>query len=164
MDAVEQRLALLDRVAAFLADLPELTVQVVHGDLASPNLLLRGDEVAAVIDFQPPSPHYVAWEIARIACDPRTVLLGDQWITGLPDLIDAYRFEHPTARPEDLAALVSVGCAYTLASSYPLAEPLKTSGPIEESLQEYGRARHQAALVMLDRLDDLRELLLDRLH
>jgi Ser/Thr protein kinase RdoA (MazF antagonist) len=163
-DAVEQRLALLDRVGVILAGLPELTVQIVHGDLASPNLLLRGDEVAAVIDFQPPTPHYLSWEIARIACDPRTVLLGDQWIAGLPELIDAYRDEHPAARPEDLSSLVSVGCAYTLASSYPLAEPLKTTGPVEESLQEYGRARHQAALVLLDRLDDVRELLLDRVR
>lgn len=158
---LHRRLALLDRVALILARLPELTVQVVHGDLAAPNLLLRGDEVVGLIDFQPPAPLYLSWEIARIACDPRTVLLGDQWLTGLPELVEAYRDEHPAARPDDLVSLVSVGCAYTLASSYPLAESLKTTGPVEESLQEYGRARHAAALVLLDRLDDVRSVLLD---
>jgi homoserine kinase type II len=163
MEAARERLALLDRVAVILAELPELTVQVVHGDLAAPNLLLRGDEVAAMIDFQPPTPRHLSWELARIACDPRTVLLGDQWIAGVLELVAAYRDEHPAVRSEDLVSLVSVGCAYTLASTYPLGEPLKITGPIEDSLQEYGRARHQAALVLLDRRDEVRDLVLDAL-
>jgi Ser/Thr protein kinase RdoA (MazF antagonist) len=161
LEAVRQRLALLDRVAVILAELPELTEQIVHGDLASPNLLLRGDQVAAVVDFQPPRPRYAAWEIARIACDPRTILLGDQWLTGLPVLLAAYRDEHPTARVEDLVATVAVGCAYTLASTYPLAEPLDNPGAVDAALETYGRARHEAALVLLDRLDDAGEALRD---
>ncbi|QSB14895.1 phosphotransferase [Natronosporangium hydrolyticum] len=159
LDAARQRRALLDRVAAILARLPMLTGQVVHGDLAAPNLMLRGDEVAAVIDFLPPTPRYVSWEIARIGCDPRTILLGDEWITGLPDLLAAYREEHPAARLDDLLATVAVGCAYTLASSYPLAEPLDNPGAVDASLQAYGRARHQAALLLLERLDEAEEVL-----
>ncbi|MFG3351667.1 phosphotransferase [Streptomyces sp. NPDC048001] len=38
----------------------------MHGDLASPNLLLRGGAVAAVIDFRPPSHRSAAWEFGRI--------------------------------------------------------------------------------------------------
>ena len=42
VDAARQRQALLDRVAAIPARLPDLTEQIVHGDLAAPNLMLRG--------------------------------------------------------------------------------------------------------------------------
>lgn len=163
-EAARQRLALLDRVAVILDGLPALTEQIVHGDLASPNLLLRGDEVAAVVDFQPSRPRYAAWEIARIGCDPRTVLLGDQWLTGLPELLAAYRDEYPKARTGDLVATVAVGCAYTLASTYPLAEPLDNPDAVDEALETYGRARHEAALVLLDRLEEAEEVLRDSLR
>lgn len=123
-----------------------------HGDLASPNVLLRGDEVAAVIDFAPPAPRYVAWEIARIACDTRTVLLGDEWPARLPDLLHSYQDENPSIPSEDLAAVVAVGCAYTISSSYPLAEPIENPGRMNPSLQRYARLRHDSALRLLAEL------------
>jgi homoserine kinase type II len=159
LDAAKQRRALLDRAASILARLPGLTEQIVHGDLASPNLMLRGDKVAAVIDFQPPMPRFVSWEIARIGCDPRTILLGDQWVTGLPELVASYLEEYPAARTDDLIFTVAVGCAWTLASTYPLAEPLDNPSGVTPSLQAYGRARHEAALVLLDRIDEIQEVL-----
>jgi Phosphotransferase enzyme family len=156
--------SLLNRTAAILARLPPLTVQVIHGDLASPNLMLRGDDVAAVIDFWPRRVRATTWEIARIGCDPRTVLLGDQWITGLPNLLMAYRDEHPHARSDDLLSSVAVGCASMLASTYPLAEPLDHPQAVGASLRAYGHAQHDAALTMLDRLDEAEEVLREHLH
>lgn len=164
LDAAKQRRSLLDRAAAILAGLPELTEQIVHGDLASPNLMLRGDKVAAVIDFQPPTPRYVSWEIARIGCDPRTVLLGDQWITGLLELLASYLDECPAARLDDLISVAAVGCVYTLASTFPLAEPLNNPSGVNQSLQAYGRARHEAALVLLDRFEESQHALRDHLR
>ncbi|MFD7919650.1 phosphotransferase enzyme family protein [Streptomyces sp. NPDC059740] len=164
LDAARQRLALLDRVAVILDGLPALTEQVVHGDLAAPNLLLRGDKVAAVVDFQPPRPRYLAWEVARIGCDPRTVLLGDEWLTGLPALLAAYRDEYPGLPLEDLLCSVAVGCAYTLASTYPLAEPLDDPAAVDAPLEAYGRARHEAALMLLDRLPEVEGVLRDALR
>ncbi|TCC38485.1 aminoglycoside phosphotransferase [Kribbella speibonae] len=163
-EAAKERRGLLDRASAILAELPVLTVQIVHGDLASPNLMLRGDEVAAVIDFQPPSPRFIAWEIARIGCDPRTVMLGDDWIDGLADLLLAYRGEHPAAHVDDLVSSVATGCAYTLASTYPLAEPLDDPSAVTPSLELYARARHETALVMLERLPDVQDRLRERLR
>ncbi|WUF33166.1 phosphotransferase [Kribbella sp. NBC_00482] len=162
-EAAKERRGLLDRAGAILAELPDLTVQIVHGDLASPNLILCGDEVAAVIDFQPPSPRFIAWEIARIGCDPRTLMLGDDWIDGLAELLVAYRDEHPAAHVDDLVSSVATGCAYTLTSTYPLAEPLEDPGAVTPSLELYARARHETALVMLERLPDVQERLRERL-
>jgi hypothetical protein len=39
-------------------------------------------QVAAVIDFRPPAPRPVAWEISRLGCDPRTILRDGDWLTG----------------------------------------------------------------------------------
>ncbi|MGW1158866.1 phosphotransferase enzyme family protein [Streptomyces sp. NPDC002519] len=164
LDAARQRVALLDRVAVILDGLPALTEQVVHGDLSALNLLLRGDEVAAVVDFQPPRPRYLAWEVARIGCDPRTVLLGDEWLTGLPELLAAYRDEHPGVSVDDLLLCVAVGCAYTLASTYPLAEPLDNPAAVNAPLEAYGRARHESALMLLDRLGEVEGVLRDALR
>ncbi|MEU7159204.1 phosphotransferase [Streptomyces chrestomyceticus] len=115
LEAARERQALLPRVAALLGGLPALTVQIVHGDLAAPNLLLRQTQVAAFIDFQPPVPRHLFWEIARIGCDLRTVVRGPEWLDGLVRLTAAYRQEHPAARAEDLIHTVTVGCLYTLA-------------------------------------------------
>jgi Ser/Thr protein kinase RdoA (MazF antagonist) len=153
LQALQHRRALLPAIAGMLEALPELTTQIVHGDLASPNLLLRGDEVAAIIDFQPPRPRFVSWEIARIACDPRTVMLGDEWRVRLPDLLTSYRGEYPSIGLDDLASTVAIGCAYTVSSSYPLAEPIRKHGEVDPTLQAYARARHDAALRMLAELD-----------
>lgn len=158
-EAARERRALLSRAGAILTGLPDLAVHVLHGDLASPNLMLRGDEVAAVIDFHPSRPGFAAWEIARIGCDPRTVILGDQWIEGLGELLDAYRTEHPAARLDDLLSAVATGCAYTLGSTFPLAE----QPPISASLELYARARHKAALLMLERLPEVQQFLRERL-
>jgi len=153
LQALQYRRALLPAIAVMLEALPDLTTQIVHGDLASPNLLLRGDQVAAVVDFQPPRPRFVSWEIARIACDPRTVMLGDEWRVRLPDLLASYRAENPSIALDDLACTVAIGCAYTVSSSYPLAEPILNPGAVHPALQAYARARHDAALRLLAELD-----------
>lgn len=161
-EACRERLGVFGRLATLLSTLPELTVQVPHGDLASPNVLLRGERVAGIVDFQPPKVRYTAWEIARIGCDPRSLLLGwDAWRSGLSQLLAAYQDVHPGARREDLLATAVVGCVSMLASTYPLAQPLEAPQEMTASLETYARARHEAALMLLDRLDDVEEALRD---
>lgn len=153
LDAALHRRSLLPRVQSMLEHLPPLTVQILHGDRAAPNLMMRGDDVAAVIDFQPPSPHHLAWEIARIGCDPRTIVRNSEWLTGLARLLEAYEQENPTVQ-SDMRSIVAAGCAYTRASTYPLKAPLQAPAVNHAGLMEYGRVRHIAALEMLDSLND----------
>ncbi|RCK71095.1 aminoglycoside phosphotransferase [Desertihabitans brevis] len=149
LDALGQRRALLPAVRAVLQRLPPLTEQVLHGDLAAPNVLLRGDDVAAVIDFQPPTRGFLAWEIARIAGDPRTLAVP-RWRTELPGLLDSYRAAHPTVPSADLDGVLAVGAAYTLASTYPLSVLVDRRGRADHALQTYARQRHAAALAMFE--------------
>ncbi|WP_198671527.1 phosphotransferase enzyme family protein [Desertihabitans aurantiacus] len=149
LDALRQRRALLPEVVGLLRGLPPLTTQILHGDLAAPNVLLRGDEVAAVIDFQPPTRGFLAWEVARIAGDPRTLAVP-RWRAELPGLLDSYRAAHPTVPSADLDAVLAVGAAYTLASTYPLSVLVDRRGRADHALQTYARQRHAAALAMFE--------------
>ncbi|WP_148081825.1 hypothetical protein [Streptomyces botrytidirepellens] len=101
--------------------------------------------------------------MARLVLDHRTVLRGDEWLAGLPDLISAYREAHSAARPEDLLSTVAVGCAWTLASAYPLTEVLDQPHGLDAPLQAYARARHETALTLLDRLDEAEQAVRDGL-
>ncbi|MEU3046823.1 phosphotransferase [Streptomyces sp. NPDC006984] len=162
----EQRRAALPEVAARLEKLPAtLMTQVVHGDLASPNLLLRGEAVAAVIDFRPPSHRSAAWELGRIVLDPRTVLARpDEWIPGLARAVVAYRAANPRLPAEDLLAVPRVAAGYLACSVYPLSEPLNDPAAVTPALEAYGRARHEATGVLWERLDEAEAVLDDVLR
>ncbi|MFF5449472.1 phosphotransferase enzyme family protein [Streptomyces sp. NPDC012888] len=150
-----ERLGLLPRVAALAGALPaRLTVQVVHGDLAAPNLLLRGAEVAALVDFRPPRPRAAVWEIARIGCDPRTVVTREDWPDGLARLIAAYREGRPGLPAEELAAVPRVALCALAESVHPLDVPLDRPGAVTRSLRTYALHRDRALGILLERLPE----------
>ncbi|WP_447034662.1 phosphotransferase [Streptomyces sp. DSM 118878] len=161
-----RRLAALPQVAAGLQGMPgTMTAQIVHGDLASPNLLLRGEEVAALIDFRSPGARSAAWELGRIVLDPRTVLAHpDDWITGMTEAVGAYRAANPALPIEDLLAVPRVAAGYLACSVYPLSEPLDDPAAVTPALEAYGRARHEAAAVLWERLEEAEEVLRDALR
>ncbi|MFJ8547176.1 phosphotransferase enzyme family protein [Streptomyces sp. NPDC093586] len=161
-----RRLAALPEVAARLEKLPDtLTAQIVHGDLASPNLLLRGEAVAAVIDFRSPGHRSAAWELGRIVLDPRTVLARpDEWIPGLAHAVGAYPSANPQLPAEDLLAVPRVAAGYLACSVYPLSEPLNDPASVTPALEAYGHARHKAATVLWKRLEEAEEVLRDVLR
>src|SRR5699024_4442370 len=152
LEALARRREVLPEIAEALAGLPALTTQVVHGDLAAPNVLLRGDELAAVIDFQPPSSGYVSWEVARIAYDPRTVVSDPSWQEAAGELLETYRHANPLMRADELHSALVVGAAYVLPSTYPLVTILSEPEQADDTLRSSGRARHDAALAMLERV------------
>ncbi|MFC7220661.1 phosphotransferase enzyme family protein [Streptomyces polyrhachis] len=154
--AAAEKLALLPRIAPLLDTLPALTVQIVHGDLTTPNLLLDGDDVAAIVDFRPTVARFAAWELARLGADPRSILATPHWLQGLARFTAAYRDAHPHGLPEDLTHMIAVGACYTINSTYPLAEPLRAPATVDKRLETYARARHAASMTMLRHLEDTR--------
>ncbi|ONK13176.1 phosphotransferase [Streptomyces sp. MP131-18] len=166
LQAARERQAILGDVERTLASLPQLTVQVLHGDMAGPNVLFKDNEVAAIVDFRPPAPGYLAWEIARLGCDPKSVLdnSAESWLTGYTDLTLAYRDANPKASADDLVSSLRVGCAAMLCSAFPLSVPVERPHIADAALEAYGRVRHEAALMLLDRLPVLEEALRDALR
>ncbi|MFB6717049.1 phosphotransferase enzyme family protein [Streptomyces sp. NPDC056237] len=164
--AARERHAVLGDVESILTALPPLTVQVMHGDLAGPNVLLRNDDVAALVDFGPPTPGYLAWELMRLGCDPKSFQTHgvEKWLTGYTDLALAYRDANPTAPADDLLSSVRVGCTAMLCSAFPLSAPVDRPHLVDAALESYARARHAAALTILEQLPALEEVLCDALR
>ncbi|MGV9268047.1 phosphotransferase [Kitasatospora sp. NPDC003701] len=166
LQAARERQAVLGGVERILASLPQLTVQIMHGDLAGPNVLLGHDDVAAIVDFGPPTPGYLAREIMRLGCDPKSVLSNgvEKWLKGYTDLALAYRAANPEAPADDLLSSFRVGCAAMLCATFPLSAPVERPHLVDAALESYARARHEAALMLLGRLSDLEEALRDALR
>jgi Ser/Thr protein kinase RdoA (MazF antagonist) len=71
-----ERRGMIDRIPRLLAELPELTAQVLHGDYSPVNLLFDGDRLSAVRDFGPRTRSccpttWAGWRSTR-APSPRT--------------------------------------------------------------------------------------------
>ncbi|THC43122.1 phosphotransferase [Streptomyces sp. A1499] len=166
LQAARERQAILENVEHAIASLSQLTVQILHGDMAGPNVLFKNDEVAAIVDFRPPAPGYLAWEIARLGCDPQSVLnhSAESWLTGYTDLTLAYRDANPKASVDDLVSSLRVGCAAMLCSAFPLSVPVERPHILDAATEAYGRVRHEAALMLLDRLPVMEEALRDALR
>ncbi|WP_406346345.1 phosphotransferase [Streptomyces sp. NBC_01547] len=164
-ETAARRLDALPAVAAMVKGLPaSLTVQTVHGDLASPNLLLRGQQVAALIDFRPPGHRSPAWELGRIVLDPRTVLAEPQWPTGLASAIAAYRAANPALSAEELLAVPRLAAGYLACSVYPLSEAVDDPAAVTPELEAYGHNRHAAMVELCERLTEAEEVLHGLLH
>ncbi|MFE6412182.1 phosphotransferase [Streptomyces sp. NPDC057837] len=164
-ETAARRLDALPAVAAMVKGLPTtLTVQTVHGDLASPNLLLRGQQVAALIDFRPPGHRSLAWELGRIVLDPRTVLAQPQWPTGLAEAVAAYRAANPALPAEELLAVPRLAAGYLACSVYPLSEAVDDPAAVAPELAAYGRNRQAAMAELCERLLEAEEVLHDFLH
>ncbi|MFI1226184.1 MULTISPECIES: phosphotransferase enzyme family protein [unclassified Streptomyces] len=163
--ATRQRQAIMAGVEKTLASLPQLTVQILHGDTAGPNVLFKDTEVAAIVDFRPPATGYLAWEIARLGCDPKSVLdsSATDWLAGYTDLTLAYREANPKASADDLLFSLRVGCAAMLCSAFPLSVPVERPHLVDAALEAYGQVRHKAALTLLDRLPAMEEVLREAL-
>jgi Ser/Thr protein kinase RdoA (MazF antagonist) len=164
-ETAAERLDALPAVATMLKALPPaLTTQIVHGDLASPNVLLREQHVAAVIDFRPPGHRSPVWELGRIVLDPRTVLAQADWPAGLARAIAAYRAANPALPAEELLAVPRVAAGYMACSVYPLSEPLDDPAAVTPELEAYGRNRQAAMAALCERLTEAEEVLHDVLR
>ncbi|MFI1530803.1 phosphotransferase enzyme family protein [Streptomyces griseus] len=166
LEATRERQSIMADFEKTLASLPQLTAQILHGDTAGPNVLFNDTEVAALVDFRPPATGYLAWEIARLGCDPKSVLdnSATDWIAGYTELTLAYRKANPKASADDLLSSLRVGCAAMLCSAFPLSVPVERPHLVDAALEAYGRVRHEAALTLLDRLPDMEEALREALR
>ena len=74
-----ERKRLVRKVPKILLSLPNLTTQVIHNDYGLPNVMFKDGRVSAVVDFQPPRPFLIAYEIGRIAFGPEN-FTSSGWI------------------------------------------------------------------------------------
>ncbi|GAA1096042.1 phosphotransferase enzyme family protein [Nocardiopsis metallicus] len=155
-----ERLAMLEEVSGLLAEVPRgLTTQVLHGDYTTPNLLFNGEDLTAVIDFRPPVPYLLAWELGRIAFDPRTLALTDEWIGSAATLISAYQDTNPNVDPQDVLVCGRVILIQMLTSLYGVEQHYRSPGLLQDDLDRFWELRHQAARRLLENLEAAESML-----
>lgn len=147
-----ERRAQAGHVPALIDGLPSLTAQVLHGDYSAVNLMFRGDQLAAVIDFRPPDPFLVTYELGRIAYDPRTVTLARDWQADASALISAYQRENPFAAPDDITFSARAALIQLLTSLYGVKNHYLRPGLLQHDLDAFWPLRHQAATALLENL------------
>jgi len=159
-----ERRAVLHRIPELLGGLPPLTTQVLHGDYSAVNLLFQGDELTAVLDFLPPDPFLVAYELGRIAFDPRTVVLDEDWIAAGVNLVGAYLETNPQVPAAEVTACARVALLQLLTSLYGVKQHYLEPGLLQEDLDQFWLLRHAAAKRLLEGLGDVERALARAAH
>ncbi|WP_411150126.1 phosphotransferase enzyme family protein [Streptomyces sp. A30] len=155
----QRREDLLTHAAALRGGFPAAPVrQPLHADLTTPNVLMNSaDHVAAVIDFYARTGP-AAWEVGRIALDPRTVAGEMNWMPVTLALIAAYHQENPYLPCADLVMSVRMALVHALHSLFGLYEHYVTPEAYEVGgVLRYWEQRHIMTRRVLDRLDSLEE-------
>ena len=152
---LEERRVQLHRLPALLAELPPLHTQVLHGDYSPKNLHFDGDALTAVVDFGPPEPFLAAYELGRIAFDPRSVLHNPDWITAGITLVTAYLDANPRLPAADVRSCARVALLQLAGSLYGVKEHYLKPGLHQDDLDRFWVLRHQAATRLLHHLDEV---------
>lgn len=158
---LHERRADLGQMPGLLAGLPALSAQVLHGDYSAVNLLFTGDDLAAVLDFRPPRSFRPAYELGRIAFDPRSVALDPDWLDAAARLVAAYLDTNPHAVAEDVRACGRVALLQLLTSLYGVKQHYLKPGLLQDDLDAFWHLRHRTARTLLARLGDVEEALAD---
>jgi homoserine kinase type II len=153
----------LKQIPILLAGLPPLTTQVLHGDYSPVNLLFDGQRLSAVVDFRPPDPFFIAYELGRMAFYPNTVTQHTDWLGDARILISAYLQAKPSIEAADILACARVALLQLLTSLYGVKQHYLKPGLFQDDLDEFWLLRHRAVSVLLDRQADTDALLHDLL-
>ncbi len=151
----------IDEIPLLMGELPKLTAQVLHGDYSPVNLLFDGDRLSAVIDFRPPDPFFIAYEVGRVAFYPNTVATTADWLTTARTLIEAYVQANPAVPDDDIRACARVALLQLFTSLYGVKQHYLKPGLFQDALDEFWLLRHRAVRVLLDHQADTDTLLND---
>jgi homoserine kinase type II len=151
----------LDRVPGLLASLPHLSSQVLHGDFAPVNMLFGDGQLTAVLDFRPPDPFLIAYDLGRAAFFPTTIARGPGWPDAARDLVAAYLDANPAVPAADIRACARVALLQLLKSLYGVKQHYLRPGLIQDDIDTFWLQRHAAVTILLNRLAEADDLLGD---
>jgi len=154
-----ERLGDIGLIPGLLAELPELTAQILHGDYSPVNLLFDGERLSAVLDFRPPDPFLISYDLGRMAFYPNTVARDPGWMSAARTMITAYQDANPGVPAADIRACARVALLQLLGSLYGVRQHYLKPGLFQDDLDEFWLLRHRAAGILLSHLADTDALL-----
>ncbi|MEV8544602.1 phosphotransferase [Streptomyces sp. NPDC051572] len=159
---LRERRAMLERIPKLIAELPDhLTTQVLHSDFSPVNLLFDGDMLTAVLDFRPPEPFLLSYDVGRMAFYPNTVATDPRWMQTAGTFIDTYRQANPAVADADVLACARVALLQLLTSLYGVKQHYLKPGLFQDDLDTFWLLRHQAVAELLAHLPDTDQFLAD---
>ncbi|MCZ1012163.1 hypothetical protein O1L68_41370 [Streptomyces lydicus] len=111
-----------------------------------------------------PDPFLVSYELGRIAFDPRTVVLDEDWIASGVNLVGAYLESNPHLPAADVTACGRVALLQLMTSLYGVKQHYLAPGLLQEDLDGFWRLRHAAAQRLLAALGDVENALEQAAH
>lgn len=134
---------------------PDLASQALHGDLSRLSLFLVDDTVRGITGFLGVHAH-LAWELARLAFDPRTVAASPEWISCARAMMLAYHAENPSLRRVEIQAAPRVALLCLLVSFFgAIPAEYGQTKPAEAALRQHWREVQTTIRALLNHLDEL---------
>lgn len=157
---LQERLGDLDRLDDLRAGTENLTAHAIHGDYAPPNLILQNHQVAAVVDFGPPEPFLISYELGRIAYFPPFQADRTSWYATALEVIRGYLATCIVSR-QDVVMSPRVALIQLLTSLYGVREHFSGHGFFQDKLDAFWLARHHASQMLMQDLPELERALTD---
>jgi phosphotransferase family enzyme len=157
---LSERKSMVSRIPELLQGLPTLTSQVIHGDYSLVNnIMFESGRLTAVLDFRPPDPFFIAYELGRIAFQPNTVVNNPDWIEAARVLARAYIDQNPNVAATDVRACGRVALLQLLRSLYGIKQHYMDSGLLQDDLDAFWSLRHETVSRLLANLPLIDEML-----
>ena len=148
-----KRIDLLNEVPKLLNSVSNLTTQVIHNDYSGLNLMFIGDELRAVIDFNPPSPFLISYEIGRIALSPENLSAPD-WREKAVVLIKEYCAANEV-NLKDIFFAPHMWLVQLIRSTYGVKQHYLNPHELQSQLDNFWFQRAHAAELILENIVNL---------
>ena len=152
-DTLWRKKELLLRIPMMVEPLRALSTQVIHNDYSSPNVLFRGEELVAVVDFQPSEPFLVSYEVGRMALNVEN-LQSSGWFEKSVAFVDAYCRENPVD-VDDIVKAPQAWLVQLIRSTYGIKNHYIRPHEFQEELDRFSLDRSHACDTILKNLAEL---------
>ena len=151
-DALAERIRDLHRAHGLRRGRPEMAVEPLHFDYTLPNLLFQGTSLAGVLDLKGIAG-YAAWELGKLAFEPRTVVSRRDWLHVALAAIAAYQARR---RRADVVAAARTTILYNLFSLWRISARYHGSNrAVPTGHEDYWLDRHASTRALLASLEDV---------
>lgn len=154
-----KRKKLLKEVPKILNSVSDLTAQVIHNDYSGLNLMFSGTELKAVIDFNPPTPFLISYEIGRIALSPENLSLSD-WKAKAVVLIGEYCGANKVDL-KDISFAPHMWLVQLIRSTYGVKQHYTNPHELQNELDNFWFQRANAAELILKDIVNLEKIFED---
>ena len=151
-----KRKELLKEVPKILNRVSGLTAQVIHNDYSGLNLMFSGDKLKAVIDFNPPTPFLISYEIGRIALSPENLCLPG-WREKAVVLIKEYCGANKIAL-KDMFFAPHMWLVQLIRSTYGVKQHYTNPHEFQNELDNFWFQRAHAAELILEDIVNLEKI------